>query len=223
MSVQAKDRDFSRIAIIDDEAESRDGFGYAVVDADLEPVPIEGPLGELDDYVEKQPIRRVADAALCDFQLKRRHYATFSGAQLVSRWYRTGFPALLCTKFEKTEIEKIRPHRRWIPVLMTPDELNSISLVAGLKECVRELDGTFRTHRRPWRTQVHFLEEDEDQPGAFFVDIPGWDLAEVLRVRKSDLPPELATAVTTDYRCHARVNLGARSAEEIYIYDWEVR
>ena len=215
--------EIQRIAIVDDQSESRKSYGYTVENADFEPISVDGPLGTLADYTDHRNIRDMADAAVCDYQLSTRAYASFSGAELVSYWYQNGFPALLCTRWEKAQIDRIRPHRRWIPVLIKPDELTVDSLVSGLEECLRELGGTFRPSRRPWRTQIHFLYREDEQRDTFFAEIPGWELRDIIRIRLSDLPRNVAPRVTDDFRCHARVNLGAETAEELFLYDWEER
>jgi hypothetical protein len=212
--------DIERVVIVDDQPESRKSYGYTVENADFEPVPEEGPLGTLEQYFAHHRIQDVADAALCDYQLSARAYASFTGAELVAIWYKSNFPAVLCTRWEKTQIERIRPLRRWIPVLIRPDELNVDTLVHGLEECIRELQGEFGASRRPWRTQVHFLTPDDEQAETFFAEIPGWENREVIRVRLSDLPENVATLVKENFRCHAYANLGAETTEDLYLCDW---
>ena len=215
----------SRVFLVDDQPQSRKSYGYTVENADLEPVSEDGPLGTLDDYLAQHDarVRARADAALCDYQLGTRAYASFTGAELVKRWYQIGFPAMLCTRYEKVHIERIRPYRRWIPVLITPDDLNVDSLLQGLDRCISELQGNFESTRRPWRTQIHFLDQDSEQQGTFIAEIPGWELSEVIRIRLKDIPVDVASHVRPDFRCHARVNLGAETAEELFVCDWEER
>jgi len=215
--------EISRVAIVDDQPESRKSYGYTVENADFKPVSETGPLGSLDEYFKKRDIRTVADAALCDFQLSARAYANFTGAELVARWYQRAFPAVLCTRYEKAQIERIRPFRRWIPVLIKPDDLNDETLKSGLDQCIRELQGNFIPSRRPWRTQVHFLHQDSEQPETFIAEVPGWELQEVLRIRLGDLPPQVSVLVEENFRCHARANLGAQTAEDLYLCDWQDR
>jgi hypothetical protein len=222
MPIELLTRKISRVAIIDDERESRRSYGYTISNADLEPVPQDGPLGTLDEYLCNSNIQASADAALCDFHLSARAYASFSGAGLVAKLYKSSFPALLCTRYEKAQIEHIRPLRRWVPVLITPSELNVETLRIGLEECIYELTKGFRANRRPWRTQVHFLSKDEDLKDTFFAEIPGWALNDVVRVCLDDLPPAVAKKVQEDFRCYAYANLGAESAEELYLCDWEI-
>lgn len=207
-----------RISIVDDEPGSIESYGFTVEDADRVPVPQLGPLGSLDDYLSKT--HRGADAGLSDFDLHTHSYADFTGAELVARWYDQAFPGVLCTRYEKAQIERIRPYRRKIPVLLKPDELNIDTLMTGLEKCIREISGDFTPVRRPWRTQVHFLYQDNDTHNTFFAEIPGWSSTEILKIRLDDLPAYVRINVREDYRCHAYANVGAVEAEDLYLCDW---
>lgn len=211
----------SRVAIIDDEPEARYAYEFVVEDAHFQSDPIEGPLGSLTGTSRVESVRQSNDAALCDFQLDvRGSYADFTGAQLVAHWYEEGFPSILCTRYEKIHIERIRPYRRWIPVLIKPDELSTEALHKGFERCLSELKGEFTADRRPWRTQVHFLRPDDEQPDTFLIELPAWEVRELLRVRLSDLPSEVRTQVRDDFRCHVRANLAATQSEELFLCGW---
>lgn len=209
-----------RIRLVDDDPDSLVGYGYTIEDADLQPVPASGPLGTLDNYLAGA--KGDADAGLSDFDLHTRSYAGFSGAQLVKSWYESEFPGILCTRYEKAQIEKIRPYRRWIPSLLKPEELNPDSLMEGFEACIREFQGKFTAVRRPWRTQVHFLHPDEETHNTYFVEVPGWSSQEFLRIRLDDLPIPLRSSVAEDFRCHAYANIGTPESEELYLCDWEL-
>lgn len=212
--------DIRSVVLIDDDPNVRQGLKYQVDFADLRPVEEAGPnLGSLDHYLKTLPN---ADAAISDFHLRPSGYAAFNGAELVARLQRSNFPALLCTRFDRSEIDRIRPHRRWIPVLMAADELNPESLMEGLEVCLFELAGNFRPIRRPWRSQVYFLENDTVDNSSFFVELPGWQRNETIRVSLSHLPVGLQTLVRPGFRCYAQANLGTENADELYLSDWEV-
>lgn len=209
-----------RVKLIDDDPMVREGYEYPVRYADLTPIQEDRPnLGTLSDYLGTAVD---ADAAVSDFSLSSSGYASFNGAELVAGWYRQGFPALLCTRYEKAQIELIRPHRRWIPVLLKPDELNPDSLQEGIRESLAEMSGTFRPQRRPWRAQVHFVERDPIVHGAFSVEIPSWSTADFLRIRLSDLPSQVKAAVSPGFRCFAQVNLGVEESEGLFFSDWKL-
>lgn len=209
-----------RILLVDDDPTVREGLRINVDFASLSPVEEVGPqLGNLDNFLAN---RLQADAAISDYHLTPSGYASFNGAQLVERLYRANFPALLCTRFDKTQVERIRPHRRWIPVLMAADELTPDSLMHGLEECLFEVNGNFKSTRRPWRAQILFLEQDIDDRNAYFIELPGWQRDEVLRIQLKHLPNELQSLVHPEFRCFAQANLGSDNVDDLYLCEWEI-
>lgn len=211
--------DVKKVSIVDDDEGARDSWEYAIADAQMTPVVESGPLGKFDDYMLR-PL--MSDAVLCDYELRAaNNYAQFTGAELVAGRYKRGVPGVLCTRYEKAQIEAIRPYRRWIPVMITPDELDPDSLARGLAESIRELTVDFRPSRRPWRTLVHFLDTDPGNTDTYFIDVPGWGIDEVLRVRVEDLPEPLRSVVVPGFRCHAKANLAAELSEDLYLTEWE--
>jgi hypothetical protein len=208
------------VQVIDDDPGVRETYADKVQDAELIAVPENDQmLGSLDEFLARQPR---ADAGLSDFDLKPSGYAGFNGAELVSGWYTRNFPGILCTRYEKIHIERIRPLRRHIPVLITPDKLNPESILLGLEECVRELSGKVRPTRRAWRTQVHFLENEMSANGTFTVELPAWGLEEAIRVRGADLPDSIRAVAEPGFRCHAFANLGAEESEDLFLDEWVV-
>lgn len=213
-------REIARVSIVDDDPEARQGYEYPIEDLDLTPVPELGPLSNLEEFVAQTAAR--TDAAICDHHLRKRNYAPFNGAEAVAAWYKRGFPALLCTRYETAEIEEIRRYMRWIPVMMKPDELHPGSMEAGFKQCIAEMQGEFLPNRRPWRTLVRIDDVVADGPKRWFgVILPAWGLNEVVRIWFDDLPLDLQSKIQPDIRLHAQVNLGAETPEELYFTNWE--
>lgn len=211
--------DIQTILVVDDNAHVRESFKYQVIAADRVPMAETGPrLGDLGSYLSRS---FTADAAISDHHLTPAGYASFNGAELVAAWYRRGIPGVLCTRYERVQAEVIRPHRRWIPSLLTPDQLNPDSMLEGLGLALGEIRGTFVPARRPWRAQVHFLEADEDQASAYFIEIPGWEGTEVLRIRADDVPAKLRPHLAPGLRCFAMVNLGAEDVDDLFVTEWE--
>lgn len=212
--------DIETVRLVDDDPRSLESYGYTVEDAELLAVPETGPLGSLENYLINGSTK--ADAGLSDFELHTHSYAGFTGAELVASWYKQSFPGILCTRYEKAQIERIRPYRRWIPVLLKPADLNPDSLMQGLESCLREIRGTFAPSRRPWRTQVHFLYKDTDTHDTFFAEVPGWAGSEILKIRLEDLPMNLRGMIHEDFRCHAFANVGTEESEDLYLCDWVI-
>lgn len=215
MTVEA----FERILIVDDDPEAREAYSWAVEDADLEAVQVEGPLGSLHGFVAGASMERAG--ALCDFELRVKNFASFTGAELVAAWYQAGVPAVLCTRFEKAQLDRIRPYRPWIPCLLTPTELNPESLLQSLETVMREIEGEFRQSRTTHRTLVRVIERDPDDPRNFFFEMPAWSSDTMLRYRVSDVPAEVQSQIREGYRTHVRANIGAENFEDLYFTDWE--
>jgi hypothetical protein len=223
VAISILSRIISSVAVIDDQPEVRRSYGYTIQNLDLNPLPQIGPLGtSAHAYISTSSLTVEADAAICDYKLSGRAYASFTGADLVAQLYHNQLPALLCTRYETAAIQNITPYRRWIPVLLAPGDLNEESLIKGLHECIYELEGNLRVHRRPWRALIHFLSEDEDYPGIYFAEVAGWELDDIIKIRASDLPPVIRQQVAPDFRCFAKVNLGAESYIDLYLDEWEL-
>ena len=211
-------RSIDRIQIIDDDPNVRASYEYPVEELSASPVMAEGPLPILADFIQQS--KGVADAAICDFQLRVRNYAGFNGAETVALMYQNQFPAVLCTRYEQSSIDEMRRFRRFIPVLMKPNELNPGSLVKGFEICINEFTDKYSTHRKPWRTLVRVDDLDEEN-GYFYVIVPAWDPNQIIRIKKSDLPVNMIEKLGRKSRFHALVNVGAEFHQEIYFDNWE--
>lgn len=208
-----------RIKIIDDDPAVREVYTFPVTIADRVPVEEKGPLGSLAGYLNR-PTQ--ADAAVSDHQLRPSGYAAFDGANLVAEWYKRGFPAILCTTFEKSNADQFRSLRRWLPIVMSPTQLSPDSLMEGLEVVQRELQDKFIPPRRPWRALVHFVDF-RPATKTVYAKLPGWS-TEAVALRLVDLPTPLQERCDSliDRRFYATANLGAESNEELYISNWEV-
>lgn len=216
MALSLLDRRIERVAIIDDKAEVRQSFAYPVEDLNLIPMPESGPMSDLAASVER--LTSQVEAALCDFQLRVSQYAAFDGAELVAELYNSKMPAVLCTRFEKSNIDEIRRFRRAIPCLLTPNELDDESLKNGFEICLKEFRNEFGAERRPWRTLIRVQNIDRHYA---YVIVPAWSSTEGLRLFRTDIPEPIALRLAPGFRCHAYVNLGATRQEDLFFTKWE--
>jgi hypothetical protein len=221
MAVNILNRTITSVAVIDDQPEVRKSYGYTIQNIGLEPWLQEGPLPASVSEASSVIANR-ASAAVCDYKLSGRAYAKFKGTELAADLFHKKLPALLCTQYVPAEVFQITPFRRWIPVILSPREVNEETLVDGLRQCISEFNGNISAERRPWRNLIHFLSEDEDFPGLYFAEVPGWPVAQIIKVRTSLLPPQIQAAVRPDYRCFAQVNLGAESDIDLFLDGWEL-
>lgn len=221
MAINILERTITNVAVIDDQPAVRKSYGYTIQNVGLEPWLQEGPLPDSVSEASSA-IAENATAAVCDYKLSGRAYAKFQGAELAADLYKKQLPALLCTQYVHADVHQITPFRRWIPVILSPRDVNEETLIKGLRECISELEGNIRVDRRPWRTLIHFLSEDEDFRGLYFVEIPGWSVDQIIKVRVSLLPSEIQAVIKPDYRCFAQVNLGAESDIDLFVCEWEL-
>jgi hypothetical protein len=214
--------DIREILVLDDNPGVRQAYTYPIEDAGRIPMPIDGQLGTLDQFLSRDI---TAQAAISDYQLSSGNYAAFDGANLVARWYQARFPAVLCTTFDKSNVAQFRALRRWIPIILPPQELDPDTLMGGLELVQREIDDDFTPARRPWRALVTFVEFDRETNTAN-ARVAGWG-DEVVALRATDLDPALLAALevagSAEYRCYAWANLGSESNDELYLADWEPR
>ncbi len=220
MSLKLNGKEIERVQIVDDDPMVRAAYEYPVEELQLEPILAEGPLPVLDQFISETLTG--ADAAIFDHQLRVRNYAVFNGAESVARLYKHQFPAVLCTTWADAKIDEMRRYRRYIPVILRPDELDPDSLKHGFEHCIKEFNGVFRPSRRPWRALVSVEDVGQDEWSQFFfVTIPGWDPKEKIRLRLQDVS-KIRALIQPGALFHAQVNLGAESQEELYFDAWEV-
>jgi len=221
MPITIAARAIQRISIIDDQAPVRESYEFSVEELGVEPVSEAGPLAPLQAFVKD--VRQRAQAAICDYNLKVRDYSPFNGAELAAAFYKSQFPAVLCTKWHTASIDEMRPYRRFIPSLVDPAKLDPTSIKLGIEACIREFAGQFLTVRRPWRTLVRVEDKRTSDQGVIFlyVVVPAWNSNEVVRLPSEIIPPNILDKLHPGSRLHARVNLGANGNEELFFEDWE--
>ena len=207
-----------RILVVDDDAEARKGFGYPIEELEITPVLEEGPIINLNQFVEQVPHR--AHAVLCDYRLKTDGtYSAFNGDEVVAACYRHGIPGLLCTRYTDVIVEMNRRLRRFIPSLLNTSSPNPDDILTSLRACQEELAGSIHPARESWRTLVRVHAGPADA-GYCHVIVPAWN-DEPIRLYLRDLPDMIRTRMTTGARLHAKVNIGADSSEDLYFDEWE--
>jgi hypothetical protein len=222
MAITIAKRSIKKISIIDDQALVRDSYELSVDDLGLESVSETGPLERLPLCVEG--VRKRADAAICDYNLKVKAYSSFNGAELAAEFYKVKFPAVLCTKWHTAVVDEMRQFRRFIPSMVDPAKLDPTSIKIGIESCFREFDGDFRAVRRPWRTLIRVEDIRKTDQGSEFVYVvvPAWNSNEVVKLPATLIPAEVIQQLGAGSRLHAKVNLGAVGNEELFFEEWEL-
>jgi hypothetical protein len=217
------ERSIQKISIIDDQADVRGSYEFALDEMGVEPVSEAGPLEEEIPTCAKAVSQR-ADAAICDYNLKVNTYSRFNGAALAAAFYKMQFPAVLCTKWYSAVIDEMRQYRRFIPSLVDPGSLNPASIKSGIESCIREFGGYYRPVRRPWRALIRIEDIRRTDGGSefAFVVVPAWSSNEVVKLPTTLIPPEILKKLGAGSRLHAKVNLGAAGNEELFFEEWEL-
>jgi CheY-like chemotaxis protein len=204
------------VLVVDDNERARDSAAMTIADASLRPVKQADRLPELHEFVELASAK--ADAVFCDHHLNVGQYARFYGAEAVAELYKKCLPAVLCTRFTRSDMDHIRPFLRFIPALITPDSLEPEAVAEGFERCVEEFKGAFRPFRKPWRTVVRIENVEQRLGGVALLDVfvPAWNSQEGFRI-----PADVFRTLSLDqlkpgFRFHARVNLGAESWEQLF-------
>jgi CheY-like chemotaxis protein len=210
-------RGLTRVAIVDDNQNSRETFRDDLESHKFLPEPLEGPFATVDALVEA--VRSRADVAICDHHLIA-NYAGFDGAEAVASLYRQQLPAVLVTAWSKADIHEIQPFRRRIPILLTPEDAGLERIAHGWDVCREEFCGRFSPSRRPWQTLVQIEDVVDDD---VFVVLPGWKSDEVIRLRKDMIGEALHQHLRPGERFFAMVNKGAEQQSDLFFEDFKYR
>lgn len=201
------------IAIVDDNEDSRETLSDDLEIGNFTPHELTGGYADFQSLISE--ISKVGEAAICDHHLIP-NYSPRSGAEISATLYSQQFPAILYTAWSTASMDEIRPHRRQLPVLVTPEEACPDVFARGWEQCRNEFSGTFSAVRRPWRSSV--LVEDVDGK-LVYVTIPGWNSKEVVRFPIRMLPP--GQCVHAGDRFFAVINKGAEDQSELYFDEFE--
>jgi CheY-like chemotaxis protein len=222
MALVLSGTNIQRVGVVDDSEDTRDTISDELQDAHVETRAFDGPFGTLNELIDT--VVAGVDAVICDHHLTPRNYAPCTGAEAVANWYANHFPAVLVTRWEKAEVDGIRPFRRNIPSLIPSDEANPDAIVKGLEICIEEFNGRFIPPRKPWANMFRVEEVDESaKPVQVYVVIPGWQSDEVIRLLLDLFPEPLRGHVKPEERFFAVMNLGAQTQEDLYFNDIEYR
>jgi hypothetical protein len=214
-----------RIAIVDDDADWRFLMSKTVSRIGFTPYQAQGVYNKVSDLIKE--VQENAEVALCDHFLQPGGYASFVGAEPVAELYKAKFPAVLVTRFLDQDNDiQIRPLRRWIPRPLSRDQATPDEIIQSLEICYKEFQGEFLPERIPCRTLVRVERLDPPKsPKYYDVTVPSWNPEHSVRVFVSNTPTPIPLAIRRnlgvgDYFI-AKVNTGARRAEDLFFEDFE--
>jgi hypothetical protein len=210
------------IAIIDDDIENAESLGINITTCGAEPRLFTEEFGSLDDLLHN--VTRSASAVLCDNRLNVRRSATFCGAEAVARWHKLRFPAILVSEFTDLDMNTtIREWRRNIPVVIPRDQISRRALIDGFAVCRQEISNNLPAFRKPRRAMVRISRLGNDS-GTQYVEafVPQWNPLKAVRFPRSLLGELGGNDLTSDMLLIADVNIGARSADELFFDDFQI-
>jgi len=212
-------KQITRVKVVDDDARARAATALTVADANLEPIPVDGPLPPLDEFV--RAVKGDSDAVVCDHKLKGM-YAGFNGAEAVAHLCIATLPAVLCTRWTTADMDAMRQYIPYIPFLISTDDIDPDALIYGFQVCIREFQGDPVPARRRWRTLINVESVNkETNPNLFFVSIPGWDSKEIIRLPLDLISEDQRVLIQEGFRFFAMVNKGTDRPETLFFSDFE--
>lgn len=218
---QSSLKDGDVIGVVDDIPDDAEMTIDLLVEAGFQPVFVEL---EADAEVLIERLRASVRAVVCDHRLRQKvHY---SGAEVVARCMSVQLPAVLITTYANTaDSASIQRFKASIPeVLRRGSGSSPKALRLALDVANKETQGEYTAERKPYRTVVRVASlEDADQTYAE-VFVSAWSPDEALRIPLEIITGE--TGVPADgivgRRFLADVNIYARSADEVYLKNFEV-
>lgn len=221
MPATLESRIVRRAAVVDDDPMVRAGYAEALEDLGIEPKEVRSLSGTLSDIWDLE--FGECDAVVSDLKLTAPGYAPFNGGTLLAECWRRNVPAVLCTSYSDGLSQLLPRHElRHIAAVLPRAHFDLENLREGLLRSISELDGRFTPERRPWRTQIEVTDVQKDS-NFVWVIVMGRSPDEKVMVYTNELPPEIQGHVAPGLILHAKVNTGARSAKELYFYDWEAK
>ncbi|HWO23022.1 MAG TPA: hypothetical protein VNO30_29980 [Kofleriaceae bacterium] len=206
--------------MIDDDPGSRELYSLYVEELSMQALRENGPFTSVEACVER--VLGAAHAAISDFKLKVKTYASFNGAELVASLYDKKLPSILCTRFEFADLDEIRPYRQRIPALLRPDELDVDTIAHAFESCALEFRNEFVQTRKPWKTLIRIedIHADPGREAAVDVCLPSWNRNVMVKLQRSELPEWMHAKLVADAHFYAVVNIGAERPEDLYFSKW---
>lgn len=223
MSVKLIDREISKIHVIDDDSDSRESYGLTVDEIEVETILQNDRVDNINTFLLSIGIH---DAVVSDHHLKKSSsYFPINGANFVSQCYEKHIPSVLVTKYEMASYHEIRPYKKNIPVVLTPDQFNPDNIINALEQCINEFKGILSQTRKTWKTLVRFDDVIRDEHSNKLIAmaiLPSWNKDLVINLKMMELPEEIRAIAEPELRLYAHVNIDAEDPYELYFQNWEI-
>lgn len=213
-----------KIAIIDDDAHSRNNMKFSVEDSGFEPILITGQFGNDKRRLLDDIFKHDVYGVISDHHLSPGKLASFFGAELLADLYDEKIPTILITQFFKEDANtSIRKYRQKLPAVIGRGGNHDDNLIANLLELSkRELENGPSQERKSHRALIR-IENFEQLQGENLVEgiITNWNTREPIRFPIDMIPSEVRSRMSQNAvnRLIAFVNTGTVDPNEIYISD----
>jgi hypothetical protein len=224
MALTLIDREINKILIIDDDNDSRETYGDTVQEIDnIETILQNERVENLESFLLTIGNH---DAVVSDHHLKKSSsYFPINGANLVFKCYEKHIPSVLVTKYEMASYHEIRPFKRNIPVVLTPEQFTPDTLIKALEECINEFKGILSQNRKTWKTLIRFddvIKDEANNKIMAMAILPSWNRNLVIKLNMMELPAEIQDIAEPDLRLYAHVNIDTEDPYELYFQNWEI-
>lgn len=141
-----------KIAIVDDDPESRDSLAFLVEDAGFEPKLIIGKFGNEKQILINKIREKEVFGVISDHRLSHGHMANFYGSELLAALYDLKVPSILITQFLDVDADtSIRKYRDKLPAVIgrgvqSPELIGQL-LEFSEKELIMGRTGPRKPHR----------------------------------------------------------------------------
>ncbi|HHX8313858.1 TPA: hypothetical protein ACVOYK_002212 [Vibrio diabolicus] len=212
-----------KIAIVDDDRDSRESLGFLVDDAGFDPVLIEGCFGnkkqKLIDKIQEHDVYGV----ISDHRLTHGKLANFLGSELLANLYDQSIPSILITQFLDVDADtSIRRHRDKLPAVIGRGNQDPDLLIKLLEFSKNELLIGRSVTRKPHRAIIRIDDlRSHQEDGTIEGIVINWNANVKIRFPSDIIPSDILNELshTEINRIMAFVNTGAESSEEIFITD----
>ncbi|EAQ64860.1 hypothetical protein MED121_10869 [Marinomonas sp. MED121] len=218
-----------KIAIIDDDKESRLTMKFKVEDAGFEPVLITGAFGNdkarLMDEIYKNDVYGV----ISDHRLSPLKLASFYGADLLADLYDQKMPTILITQFLDEDADTtIRKFRDRLPSVIGRGDDHNDDLISDLLTLSKnEIELGPRPDRKSHRALIRIYNlQDSIVSGVVEGVVTNWKSDTKIRFPIDMIPAQVRDTLLLQKkditRISAFVNIGANDSKEIFITDTHV-
>lgn len=211
-----------KIAIIDDDEQTRESAGIDIEDLGLEPVMITGVALSKEELIDKV-VKAKVDAVFSDHRLAPCNLSNCTGAEVLSDLYLMKYPSVLVTQFLDMEADVgIRKYRNNLPSVISRGSQSPDLIVKLLEASKYEIENGRPVNRQAHRAIIR-VENFTTEDGCNVVDgiITNWSNNDAVRFPVDNVTSEVLNAIRSSNhtRLMAFVNTGGEDSQELFIND----